>query len=102
MNSGILMKRNDLTDRWANKLKSYIHEHLGVDRQGLSATDFRHSLKINFEDGSFALFQHAFYILDRENNEVGVFTEHCGYHIFPLAGTELELLESKGTDVGTE
>ena len=95
------MKRNDLPERWANKLKSYISEKFGEDRQELTATDFHFNLKINFEDGSFAFFQYAFYILDQDNNEVAVFTEHCGYHIFPLYGTKLELLESKWTDVGT-
>jgi hypothetical protein len=97
----MLMKRNDLPERWADKLKSYICEKLGEDRQELTATDFRFNLKINFEDGSFAFFQYAFYILDQDNNEVAVFTEHCGYHIFPLYGAKLELLESKWTDVGT-
>ena len=96
------MKINDLPERWADKLTSYIRQQLGEDRQALKATDFRHTLKISFEDGSFALFRYAFYILGRQNNEVGISTEHCGYHIFPLVGTELELLESKWTDVGME
>ena len=103
------MKRHDLPERWADKLKSYICEKLGEGRQELTATDFRFSLKIDFEDGSFALVQYAFYVLDQDNNcildqddnEVAIFTEHCGYHIFPLYGTKLELLESKWTDVGT-
>ena len=95
------MKRNDLPERWSDKLKSYICEKLGEGRQELTATDFRFSLKIDFEDCSFAFFQYAFYILDQDNNEVAIFTEHCGYHIFPLYGTKLELLESKWTDVGT-
>ena len=98
------MKHNDLPDRWAKKLMAYLRDELGSDRDHLSATDFdvNQTLKINLQDGSFALFQYAFYLLDRELNEVAVFTEHCGYHIFPLYGTHLELLESKRTDVGTK
>ena len=96
------MKRSELPERWVTKLTSHIREQLGQDRRELSATDFRYHLKINFEDGSFAFFQYAFYILDQDNNEVAIFTEHCGCHIFPLYGTKLELLESKWTDVGTK
>jgi hypothetical protein len=97
------MKHNDLPERWAKKLKAHLSDELGADRDHLSAMDFSsQSLKINFQDGSSAFFRYAFYLLDRELNEVAVFTEHCGYHIFPLYGTHLELLESKWTDVGTD
>jgi hypothetical protein len=94
------MNHKDLPERWAGKLKAYLREELGVNRETLSAEDFHYSLKINFEDGSYAFFGYAFYLLDRDLNEVAVFTEHCGYHIFPLLGTNLELFESKWTDVG--
>ena len=94
------MTHKDLPERWAVRLKAYLREQLG--RDSLSAEEFHHSLKINFEDGSYAFFESAFHLLDRELNEVAVFTEHCGYHIFPLFGTHLELLESKWTDIGSE
>jgi hypothetical protein len=29
---------------------------------------------------------------------MAVFTGHCGYHVFPLTGTIIELLESKWTE----
>jgi len=92
------MEHNDLSERWSKKLKAYIHEEFGAHRDRLSASDFQFNLKINFEDSSFAFFHYAFYLLDRELNEVAVFTEHCGYHIFPLEGTQIELLESKWSD----
>jgi hypothetical protein len=101
MEGGMLLNHKDLPERWAGRLKAYLLEELGVKRENLSAEDFHHSLKINFEDGSYAFFGYAFYLLDQELNEVAVFTEHCGYHIFPLLGTSLELFESKWTDVGT-
>jgi len=53
-------------------------------------------------DRLLSFFHYAFYLLDEELNEVAVFTEHCGYHIFPLFGTHLTLLESKWSDVGTD
>ena len=48
------------------------------------------------------MFRHAFYLLDRDLNEIAVFTEHCGYHFFPLYDTEIELLDSVNADVGTD
>jgi hypothetical protein len=98
------MKHYDLPEPWAKKLKAHLRDEFGADRDHLSATDFsiNQNLKINFEDGSSAFFRYAFYLLDRELDEVAVFTEHCGYHIFPLLGTQFELLESKWTDDGTE
>lgn len=97
------MKHDDLPERWATKLRAYIREDRGSAGDHLSATDFgNRNLKISFSDGSFAFFHYAFYLLDRDWDEVAVFTEHCGYHIFPLYGTQVELLESKWTDVGTE
>jgi hypothetical protein len=97
------MKHDDLPERWAKRLEEYLCKERNLDRDHLSATDFGNNyLKINFEDGSIAFFQFAFYLLDQESNEVAVFTEHCGYHIFPLFGTYLEVLESKWTDVGTK
>lgn len=94
------MKHEDLPERWKSKLKDHINREFGKNRQRLSATDFRHALKMNFADGSFLFFHYAFYILDREANEVGVFTEHCGYHIFPLNDTKLKLLETKWSENG--
>jgi hypothetical protein len=96
------MKHDDLPERWATNLQKYLGEELGVKRGRLSAEEFHHSLKITFEDGSFAFFHYSFYLLDEQLKEVAVFTEHCGYHIFPLFGTHLELFESKGTDAGTD
>lgn len=95
------MEQNQLPERWQGKLKTYLSERHGTAGSRPLATDFRYSLKINFADGSFAYFQYAFYLLDREAGEVAVLTEHCGYHVFPLGGTHLELLESRHTDVGT-
>ena len=84
------MKHADLPPRWLEKLKTYIRKELKQDRDRLGASDFRSTVVLNFPDGSFALFQYAFYILDPDHREVAVFTEHCGYHIFPLGDLKLE------------
>jgi len=41
------MNHKDLPERWTDKLKAYLREELGVNRETLSAEDFKHSLKIN-------------------------------------------------------
>jgi len=94
----------NLPERWVERLMIHLREKHGKERSGLSAADFsaKQTLKINFQDGSFAFFRYAFYLLDRELKEVAVFTEHCGYHIYPLYGTHLELLESKWVEDETE
>jgi|SRR6478752_9859999 len=54
--------------------------------RGLSAGDFSPSraVEIKFVDGSHARFSFAFAIISKERRAVAVFTEHCGYLIFPL------------------
>lgn len=62
----------ELPKRWQNWLKR---------RGGLTAYDFGdYSVQIRFEDGSFALFHGAFAVQTKD--DVIVFTEHCGYHLF--------------------
>jgi hypothetical protein len=87
------MKYHDLPDRWKDRLAEYIHDELGEDRDQLGAYDFPYHLKISFPDGSTVFFYWAFFIPDPEQNEAAVFTEHCGYHLFPWINTEFELVE---------
>ena len=86
------MKFEDLPHRWKTKLKQYIHQHLDENRERPSAGDFKDNLRLDFPDGSHAYFRYAFYILDPDTNELAVFTEHCGYHLFPSYHTSLNLL----------
>jgi len=96
----MLRPYEDLPARWKDKLREYIHEVLGKQRDTLGATDFRHTVSVRLPDGSYALFKYAFYIIDQSRQEVGVFTEHCGYHLFPLVDATFELLESEQRDIG--
>ena len=53
-----------------------------------------HSVNVTFDDGSTASFRYAILIEAPELNEVGIFTEHCGYHIFPLGGTHVTRVDA--------
>lgn len=81
------MKHDDLPQRWRAKVIEWIRTYADDSRERLSAEDFpcSHSISITFDDGSTASFLYAILIEAPDLNEVGVFTEHCGYHIFPLA-----------------
>ncbi|MEQ1763392.1 MAG: hypothetical protein ABL984_09640 [Pyrinomonadaceae bacterium] len=68
----------------------------------ISAADFINDLQIRFEDDSNAFFSYAFYLADDEAKEVAVFTEHCGYHVFPFAIASLETLDKKGKILRSE
>ncbi len=48
---------------------------------------------MTFEDDSIASFKYAILIEAPELDEIGVFTEHRGYHIFPLGGTYVARIE---------
>lgn len=85
------MKHDDLPERWKAKVADWV-SRLGHSENGrFSAMDFpcSHSLDMTFDDGSKASFHYAILIEAPEFNELGVFTEHCGYHVFPLGGTHV-------------
>ncbi len=80
------MKHEQLPLRWQARLAEYLGS------RHISAVDFPcgKMLKLGFPDGSQAQFLYAFAIQDPDHREIAVFTEHCGYHIFPLTDTEIE------------
>jgi hypothetical protein len=84
---------------WKPRLRRYLRERRGEERDRLSAGDFSpgRSVFIRFSDGSHALFRSAFAIRDEGAGEVIVFTEHCGYHVFPLGDAEVEELRSSNS-----
>ncbi len=81
------MKHEDLPQRWKDKLKKWLAASGAHGQEKLSAGDFSVSAtaQITFEDGSHAQFNYPLVIEAPEWNEVGVFTEHCGYHLFQAA-----------------
>lgn len=64
------------------------------DRDRLSAHDFRgdQSIELTFDDGSFAKFRYAFAVLDEAGEQCMVFTEHCGYHVFPVGAGGVQVV----------
>lgn len=78
------MNHNDLPPRWRTKLAEWIHQHTGGTRDQLKAGDvpIDQKLLLKFDDGSEASFNYAIAIEAPHLQEVGVFTEHCGYHVF--------------------
>jgi hypothetical protein len=90
-----LMTDKDLPERWKEKLEKFTYGKYRPDykyRGSLGAYDFPSTggVSIRFADGSRVSFRFAFLIEAREWQEVAVFTEHCGYHIFPLGDAEIE------------
>lgn len=81
------MQETDLPERWRERIQRFVDEQR-PGKSGLSATDFSRHLRLSFPDSSSADFQYAFAIT--HDDETAVFTEHCGYHIFPASGLELE------------
>lgn len=84
-----------IPEDWKLRLRAYLRERSGEDRDRLSASDFSNqAVIIRFPDTSHVLFQHVFAIPDEAGREVAVFTEHCGYHVFPFVDAELEVIQS--------
>ena len=85
------MKHTDLPERWKQKIINYLRSHGIDDRDELNAYDFftEAVVKIKFDDDSYVEFYYPLVIEAPELNEVGVFTEHCGYHIFSMSGTHI-------------
>lgn len=81
-------------EAWKPQLRQQLRARWGEDRDYLSAGDFsaNQSVTIRFPDGSHVLFRYAFAIEDVAAGEIAVFTEHCGYHVFPLGDAEVEVL----------
>ncbi|HEX8392374.1 MAG TPA: hypothetical protein VF665_08475 [Longimicrobium sp.] len=91
------MTTHAVPDRWRTRLREHILATTGEDRDQFRAHDFQgdRSLRLDFPDGSFALFRYAFHLQDEHLREVAVFTEHCGYHFFPSGELRVEELETE-------
>ena len=64
------------------------------DRAGCTVADFLarptffmnypiETLRVELMDGSTASFKYAFALVNPDWKAIGVFTEHCGHHVFP-------------------
>lgn len=89
------MQHEDLPQRWQQKILEYLELKGEGHETNLGAADFpaNKTVRIKFHDDSFAEFRYTLVIEAPEFNEVGIFTEHCGYHIFSLYGTEVSIVD---------
>ncbi len=83
-------------DEWKPRLRAHLLATGGEDRDHLSAYDFRadQSVHLTFGDGSFAVFRYAFAVFDEAGGRCMVFTEHCGYHMFPVGADGVEVVRA--------
>jgi hypothetical protein len=95
------MKQANLPQKWQGKIQNFLRENNSKYNE-FSADAFHYDLRLEFGDGSNALFCYAFYCIDKDANEIAVFTEHCGYHIFPLFDTKIEAFDKDGNSVKFE
>lgn len=82
---------NSLNSHILSEWVDDLSRHLDLNRdlilkKGLGAADFpmNESLHIKLVDGSFVQFEYAFHLVNEGKRAIAVFTEHCGYHVFPL------------------
>ncbi len=87
------MKELELPSHWKALIERRVSERSGGRFKTLGAADFPPGqvVELRFPDGSAATFRNAFALVDEQRVELGVFTEHCGHHIFPLGDLRYEL-----------
>ena len=86
--------QKNLPEHWNEWIRQYSKEKSEGKYESLGANDFLHVVTINFVDDSKAIFNGAFVAEDKEKEEIAIFTEHCGYHIFNSHGIESILDEN--------
>lgn len=90
-----------LPSHWQENVEEYLTRP-GAEYNQISVADFNADIRIKFEDGSNAFFENAFYLPDTEVQEIAIFTEHCGYHVFPFCISSLETIDKQGNVLRTE
>ena len=91
------MRAKDLPERWRTRLEEWIRRKSSDHRLTPGAPDFPSDTIVHIElaDGSSSHFRFAFAIEAPDIGELGIFTEHCGYHIFPLADAKIRISEKR-------
>ena len=87
-------KDSELEKTWAEHLAFRLGRSVDEIRNlGLSCRDFLYNcVRLTFDDGSFAEFKDAFSCINKEDETVAVFTDHCGHFEFVL-GVLIEVIE---------
>ena len=84
---------HQILTHWADELSAALgRPKEQILRDGLSASDFpaNQTLTLLFPDRSTAHFRYAFFVRSTPRRQLAVFTEHCGYHVFPAVETVVE------------
>jgi hypothetical protein len=93
------MREDELPERWRLRVVEHAKSSSGGRYRSLGVSAFRNqSVRLTFPDRSTAVFRYAFYFEDEEAQEIAVFTEHCGYHVFPLVDTVVEVIDDQLSD----
>jgi len=82
-----MRKHKEVLADWAGDLaRKFGRTEEDILMKGLSLDDFPYGsrVRVNFGEGSTAEFQLAFACINPKIERVAIFTEHCGYHEFPL------------------
>ena len=83
---------------WADELAAALRRTPEeIRHDGLTAYDFpaNSELHIKLMDGSTLRFRHAFHVVRDSDHALAVFSEHCGYHVFPLHDAEVARVSEK-------
>ena len=89
------LERERVIEAWADELAEYLgRPSAKILEDGLDAVAFpsNSSVDLLFEDGSSASFRYAFVLDSVARGLIAVFTEHCGYLIFPRGGVTVQTL----------
>lgn len=79
----------------AKHLQEWVEKHPDLSK-GMLTPGFNNEVIIVWEDGSHLCFKYAFLVKNEETEEIGVFTEHCGYHVFSTRGLKTyEMLKKR-------
>jgi hypothetical protein len=76
----------EVLQEWAVEVSSAVGRSVAdIRSKGLGASDFPtdRDLRITLMDGSFVQFHYALAVPSKNKRAIAVFTEHCGYHVFP-------------------
>ncbi|GHA40423.1 hypothetical protein GCM10007086_12450 [Photobacterium aphoticum] len=86
-----------LVAKWSEQLSQPLGRSASeIATSGLYCHDFSADyVELYFEDESYCKFNDALVILNREQNEVAVFTEHCGYFEFSSLGMSIYTYSDK-------
>jgi hypothetical protein len=77
---------DQILEEWVEEVSSHVGRSVEELRtKGLGASDFPagRELRVALMDGSFVQFRYAFAVASDAKRAIAVFTEHCGYHVFP-------------------